>query len=590
MRQFLADSRRSPAIALVLALAGACLLGARELRASLPAHQRHACSVRGLQSAVTVERDALGIPDDPGHLARRRGPRHRLRPRAGPLLPDGSGAPPRGRRAGGARGRRAPFGSTAQVRVHRFRDEARRTRGADGAAATAPSSRPMPPGVNRGVGGARRQAVRVPRSCGRRRQPWPAEDSLLVVLSMFVTLQDPTASTSPRWRRCATCCRRRCSTLLAPRGTEWDSPILGAPFTTPAVPGPEVYNLRRKRDGKPEIDLRKERELTRATTAGNPWAPDAAATRRSAATAGRCRASSPADGGALVANDMHLDIRVPNTWYRAVLEWRDEADASQTRLLAGLTLPGHPTLVTGSNTHVAWGFTNAQADSERPRAARARPDGPQPLPDAVGLAHVRPLRRDDRGDGRRPGERSTCAGPSGVRCSAPITRAGCAPTRGRRTPPSGWRSSLLPLESARTIEEALDAANGLGTPAQNLVVADRSGRIALDHLRRAAAPHRPRRHDLPESWADGWRGWNGWLTPAEYPRIVDPPGGRLWTANARVVDGSMLRHARRRQLRRGRARPRDPRSAARARAVHGARHAGHPARRRAPRSCRAGAT
>ena len=45
---------------------------------------------------------------------------------------------------------------------------------------------------------------------------------------------------------------------------------------------------------------------------------------------------------------------------------------------------------------------------------------------------------------------------------------------------------------------------------------------------------------VPSSWADGSRGWNGWLEPAEYPRLVDPPGGRIWTANARVVDGEML--------------------------------------------------
>ena len=36
------------------------------------------------------------------------------------------------------------------------------------------------------------------------------------------------------------------------------------------------------------------------------------------------------------------------------------------------------------------------------------------------------------------------------------------------------------------------------------------------------------------------RRWNGWLDDAEYPRLVDPPGGRIWTANARVVDGAML--------------------------------------------------
>ena len=30
-----------------------------------------------------------------------------------------------------------------------------------------------------------------------------------------------------------------------------------------------------------------------------------------------------ADGHALLANDMHLGIRVPNTWYRASLVWPD---------------------------------------------------------------------------------------------------------------------------------------------------------------------------------------------------------------------------------------------------------------------------
>ena len=35
-------------------------------------------------------------------------------------------------------------------------------------------------------------------------------------------------------------------------------------------------------------------------------------------------------------------------------------------------------------------------------------------------------------------------------------------------------------------------------------------------------------------------GWNGWLMPAQYPLIVNPPQQRLWTANARTVDGLML--------------------------------------------------
>jgi penicillin amidase len=45
---------------------------------------------------------------------------------------------------------------------------------------------------------------------------------------------------------------------------------------------------------------------------------------------------------------------------------------------------------------------------------------------------------------------------------------------------------------------------------------------------------------LPESWADGSRGWSGYYEPADFPRIVDPVDGRIWTANAPVVDGTRL--------------------------------------------------
>ena len=45
---------------------------------------------------------------------------------------------------------------------------------------------------------------------------------------------------------------------------------------------------------------------------------------------------------------------------------------------------------------------------------------------------------------------------------------------------------------------------------------------------------------LPTSWADGSRRWDGYLAPEEAPRIVDPPRGRIWTANARVVSGEGL--------------------------------------------------
>src|SRR4029453_4769885 len=90
------------------------------------------------------------------------------------------------------------------------------------------------------------------------------------------------------------------------------------------------------------------------------WSGDeeAAICRKNFAVSGRLTA----DGGALVANDMHLTIRVPNTWYRADFEWPDPANSAEPNRVIGVTLPGVPAVVVGSNTHIAWGFTNTYAD------------------------------------------------------------------------------------------------------------------------------------------------------------------------------------------------------------------------------------
>jgi hypothetical protein len=43
--------------------------------------------------------------------------------------------------------------------------------------------------------------------------------------------------------------------FLAPRGTEWDTPVIGQAFSMPPIPGPDVYNLRARRTGKTSFPL-----------------------------------------------------------------------------------------------------------------------------------------------------------------------------------------------------------------------------------------------------------------------------------------------------------------------------------------------
>jgi penicillin amidase len=63
-------------------------------------------------------------------------------------------------------------------------------------------------------------------------------------------------------------------------------------------------------------------------------------------------------GAALVAGDMHLGLRVPTVWYRARLQ----TTSGDPPELNGVTLPGVPAVVAGSNGHVAWSFTNSYGD------------------------------------------------------------------------------------------------------------------------------------------------------------------------------------------------------------------------------------
>jgi penicillin amidase len=75
----------------------------------------------------------------------------------------------------------------------------------------------------------------------------------------------------------------------------------------------------------------------------------------------------------------------------------------------------------------------------------------------------------------------------------------------------------------------LALAPGIGIPGQNMVVGDTRGRIAWTLLGRV-----PRNQG-----ADRLFGALEFRDAADHPRITDPPVGRLWTANQRVVEGEL---------------------------------------------------
>ena len=355
-------------------------------------------------------------------------------------------------------------------------------------------------------------------------RPWREADTVLVLLSMFVTLQDSDGGAERRQGLMYDLLPAELAAFVSSRGTEWDAALDGSYFPLAPIPGPEVLDLR-TRPAAVQADHRvaTAEDPDDLMPGSNNWAVAASRSRH---------------GGAMVSNDMHLGLGVPTIWYRALLEWPEPSVPGGRRRLVGVTLPGTPALVAGSNGRVAWGFTNAQIDTGDVVVLEPAPGDP--------TAYLTP-----QGPRRLEAEAETIEVSRAAPVRVEIEQSVWGPVvgtdhQGRRLAfhwvahePEAVNLGLSSVADASDLEEALALANRAGIPAQNFICADSSGRIGW-----TVAGRIPRRVGFdgsrPQSWADGTRRWEGWYEPAEVPHILDPAEALLWTANNRVVGGASL--------------------------------------------------
>ncbi len=337
--------------------------------------------------------------------------------------------------------------------------------------------------------------------------PWRIADSLLTVVAMYLVLNDEEGAHEARTAALEAALPPELAAFLNPPGTGRDAPLQGEAFAVPEIPGPAAFSSVQRGDltlpGEPP-----------PVSGSNSWA---VAPER---TAG---------GVALMASDMHLPLRVPNIWYRAELHVGDLR-------LRGLTLPGVPAVVAGSNGRVAWGFTNSGGDWTDLVELEIDPADPLRYRTPDGWRRMDVLEEEIPVAGA-PSEtvevRETIWGPVTGRWGRPLA------IRWIAHDPEGHRTAYLGLGEASSIEDVFRSGWGSGMPPQNLVAVDRAGSIGWT----IAGPI-PRRRGFdgrtPESWADGARGWDGYLEPGEIPVIRNPESGLIWTANNRLVDGAFL--------------------------------------------------
>ena len=397
---------------------------------------------------------------------------------------------------------------------------------------------------------------------------WKAEDTILVVYSMWWDLQangfkrellrrEVNARIGGRECDAGWKCSLR---FFYPARTEWDAPDGVVPDSSIAVasdivpsasgvPGPDVLNVRSSAASAPapaaSDPMPPSREKgplpangpsasvhpmpTAGLWARTVWSLIGPATSdnlhdvgsNSWAIAGRLTAN----GAALVANDMHLNQRVPIVWYHARL--RVTGSAAEPALdMTGVTLPGAPLLVAGSNGHVAWGFTNSYGDWMNVELVPCTAVGASDLQSPSGSIPLTVEREEIRVKDQAPVVEEVKTGPAGILLKAEPDRQMCWFGSWLATLPAATNLNLMGMEHAASVEEALNLAPTIGIPHQNLVVGDREGHIAWTIFGR-----------IPTNiGAERANGHSPWTTPENHPRIVDPQAGRIWTANARVTD------------------------------------------------------
>jgi penicillin amidase len=249
------------------------------------------------------------------------------------------------------------------------------------------------------------------------------------------------------------------------------------------------------------------------------------------------------DGRPMLANDPHLQIEFPSTWYEMHLV------ASDLDVI-GVTIPGVPFIALGHNQRIAWGMTATGADVQDLTVER------------VDTQKKRSMYRGEW---------------------TPIeTIEANIPVRGRSTPlpfevwktrngtiyagddmnweePPTWLSpDDRPAEEQKaysmrwdtggdlaTAFEALNRATdwssftlaigALATPSANIVYADVDGNIG--YAMSGRLPIRSSGDGTMPADGNSGGGWSGTIEPGSLPRLFNPPSGVIFSANNEIDRG-----------------------------------------------------
>lgn len=400
-------------------------------------------------------------------------------------------------------------------RVHRIR--ARIEAGLDAMAdGKRPQLQAYTDGVNAGIA-----ALRVRPwpylLLGQQPRRWELADSALTGFAMYFDLQDAANRQELAMWKLRPHLPPALYALLTHDGTRWDAPLVGTVRGDASLPTAEEVDLRTL-----AVPSAKRHDVA---------ADDIVPGSNNFAVAG----TLTADGRAIVADDMHLGLRAPGIWFRARLRYPDARAPGGKVDVTGFTLPGLPSVVVGSNTHVAWAFTNGYIDTADWRIETAC--GTQ----TDASTCVKPVSHP---------ETIQVAGGAPVELEVEETAWGPVLHRdGDRLFALRWNGhlkgalnfGLTDFPRARDLDDAMAMADRSAMPTQNLLIGDSSGRIAwrlIGPIAQRAAGCVAAEPGTDAAQAGVCPAWT--IATDRSPNVVDPASARLWSANNRTMDGDVL--------------------------------------------------
>ena len=347
-------------------------------------------------------------------------------------------------------------------------------------------------------------------------QPWTPRDSVLVQFAMFDLLH-PNVPMKRATHTMRQTMPAELVEFLTTDVSRFDAPLVSGDgeddgIEPPAIPGPEIVDLRND-----------ERWRNAAAPSPADFAEPLVAGSNNWAVAGQHAGGD----AAMLANDPHLPLNVPNTWYRVQMHW------GMGKKLVGASIPGSPAVIAGSNGHVAWGVTNAQADFQDLIIIETDPDDPDRYLTADGSEPFGTIEETVSVNGRPDKDvtiRTTRWGPviDHDHRDRPIALQWTA------LHPEMVSLDIIDLPQAGDVPEAVNVLRRWWGPAQNVALADADGRVGW--IVTGFLPNR-RGEDgkYPRLSTDPDAGWAGPLDESRRPIVINPDDGLIHTANQRTL-------------------------------------------------------